>query len=89
MPEKKNEKDRSIDELLREAEDRIGALESGKLSLEEAFAAYREGTELLKQSSKKIDRVEKQVMQLMEDGSLRPFEEGTHEEEENGEEDEY
>ncbi|MBQ7556583.1 MAG: exodeoxyribonuclease VII small subunit [Lachnospiraceae bacterium] len=68
-------KDMSIDELLTEAEERISSLEGGKLSLEEAFSAYREGMELLKQSEKKIDRVEKQVKQLMENGELVPFEE--------------
>ena len=73
MADTNNEK--SVDELLNGAEERIKLLEGGKLSLEDAFSAYKEGMELLNKSSAKIDRVEKQVLQMMEDGKLKPFEE--------------
>ena len=40
------------------------------LTLEEAFAAYSEGMKLLKLCNDQIDKVEKQVMKLSEDGTL-------------------
>ncbi|MCR5304433.1 MAG: exodeoxyribonuclease VII small subunit [Lachnospiraceae bacterium] len=72
---KKEMEEKSIDELLSEAEARISALEGGRLSLEAAFKAYQEGMNLLKASSEKIDMVEKKVQQLNSQGELSPFDE--------------
>lgn len=51
----------------------IGQLEAEDISLEEAFTAYSKGMNLLKQCSEQIDRVEKQVMKLNEEGGLEPL----------------
>ena len=51
----------------------IGQLEAEDISLEEAFTAYSKGMKLLKQCSEQIDRVEKQVMKLNEEGGLEPL----------------
>ena len=47
--------------------------EAEDISLEEAFTAYSKGMKLLKQCSEQIDRVEKQVMKLNEEGGLEPL----------------
>lgn len=51
-------------------EETIERLEDEDISLEEAFAAYSEGMTLLKACNEQIDRVEKKVMKLAEDGGL-------------------
>ena len=38
-----------------------------------SFTAYSKGMKLLKQCSEQIDRVEKQVMKLNEEGGLEPL----------------
>ncbi len=48
----------------------IEKLEAEDISLEDAFAAYSEGMQLLKTCNEQIDRVEKKVLKLSEDGEL-------------------
>lgn len=48
-------------------------LESGQTSLEESFAVYQEGIKLLKYCNGKIDRVEKKMLQIDEDGVISEF----------------
>ena len=54
-------------------EDLIGTLEDEDISLEEAFGAYSKGMEILKVCNAQIDRVEKQVLKLNEDGEVTPL----------------
>ena len=56
----------AIEELLEQ-------LEAEDISLEDAFAAYSKGMNVLKQCNEQIDRVEKQVMKLNEEGALEPL----------------
>ena len=51
-------------------EEVIEKLEAEDISLEDAFAAYSEGMQLLKTCNDQIDKVEKQVLKLTEDGEL-------------------
>jgi exodeoxyribonuclease VII small subunit len=51
-------------------EEVIERLETEDISLEDAFAAYSEGMQLLKTCNDQIDRVEKKVLKLTEDGEL-------------------
>jgi len=51
----------------------IGELEKEDISLEEAFRAYSEGMAVLRQCNGQIDRVEKQVLKLSEEGQLEEF----------------
>lgn len=51
-------------------EETIERLEDEDISLEEAFAAYSEGMALLKLCNEQIDRVEKKVLKLTENGGL-------------------
>jgi exodeoxyribonuclease VII small subunit len=55
-----------IEELLEKLNDR-------DVSLEESFGLYQEGMKLLKQCSEKIDCVEKQMLQIDEEGNVHEF----------------
>lgn len=73
--EKKTEaqEQQSLEEKFFALEELIGRLEAEDISLEEAFTAYSKGMNLLKQCNEQIDRVEKQVMKLNEEGGLVPL----------------
>ncbi len=63
----------SLEELFAALDSVIQQLEGGNASLEEAFGAYQKGMELLKDCSKKIDTVEKEMLLLNENGDLSEF----------------
>ena len=65
-----SEKKMTIEENFAKLEDTLELLESEEVSLEDAFAAYTEGMKLLKICNDQIDKVEKQVLKLSEDGTL-------------------
>lgn len=65
----------TIEEGFRRLDETIEKLESRDITLEEAFQAYSQGMELLKRCNDQIDRVEKQVYKLAEDGSMTELEE--------------
>ncbi|MCI7738507.1 MAG: exodeoxyribonuclease VII small subunit [Lachnospiraceae bacterium] len=70
MAKKEN---RSIEEAM-EALDQIAKrLESNEITLEESFQIYKEGMELLQYCSRKIDTVEKKMLQMNEDGTVSEF----------------
>lgn len=56
-----------LDELIEE-------LEGDDISLEEAFEKYSEGIKLVKECNESIDRVEKKVRLLMDNGETEDFE---------------
>lgn len=62
--------ERTLEEMLQALDDHIEKLGSDTISLEESFHVYEKGMQLLKECNEKIDRVEKQVLKLNEDGSL-------------------
>lgn len=62
----------SIEETFECIENTLTRLKEEDISLEDSFALYKEGMELLKSCSDKIDRVEKQV-QVLEEGGLNEF----------------
>lgn len=67
------EKEMSMEEAFSKLDVIVGQLESGESSLEEAFQIYQKGMELLKECSDKIDKVEKKMMKLNENGDLSEF----------------
>ncbi len=73
MAKNSNGKELSLEEAFSRIENTIGRLEEESITLEASFKAYQEGMELLKYCNERIDRVEKQVMQINEDGELREF----------------
>ena len=64
---------RSLEENFSELEELIEQLVAEDISLEDAFTAYSKGMNVLKQCNEQIDRVEKQVMKLNEEGGLEPL----------------
>lgn len=66
----------SLEENFAKLEEIIGKLETGDISLEEAFSAYSQGMAVLKQCNDQIDRVEKRVLKLSENGQLEEFDYG-------------
>ena len=65
-----SKKTMTIEDNFGKLEETLALLESDDVSLEEAFAAYTEGMKLLKLCNDQIDKVEKQVLKLSEDGTL-------------------
>lgn len=75
MPAKKNaEKKLSVEEAFAKIEEKIEALESDDITLEDSFKEYQEGMKLLKECHEAISEVEKKVQRIAEDGSLEDFE---------------
>lgn len=64
---------RSLEENFSELEELLEQLEAEDISLGDAFTAYSKGMNVLKQCNEQIDRVEKQVMKLNEEGALEPL----------------
>ena len=64
---------RRLEENFSELEELIEQLEAEDISLGDAFTAYSKGMNVLKQCNEQIDRVEKQVMKLNEEGGLEPL----------------
>lgn len=73
MSEKKEKQEQTLEETFAELDKIVERLESGELSLEASFGAYQKGMELLKECSKKVDLVEKKVLEIDEDGGFREF----------------
>lgn len=63
----------SLELKFAQLEETLEKLEQDELSLEESFAAYAKGMELLKQCNEEIDKVEKKVLMLSEEGNLEEF----------------
>ena len=66
-------KEGTLEEKFVKLEETIALLEQEELSLEESFAAYTRGMELLRQCNEEIDQVEKKVLKISEDGTLEEF----------------
>ena len=63
----------TLEQMLDSLDKCVNMMESGELSLEESFNAFREGMELVKRCNESIDTVEKEVVKLMDDGSIEPL----------------
>ena len=61
-------KDKSLEEVFEELDEVVGQLEESTISLEDSFSLYHKGMELLKVCNDKIDKVEKNMLILDEDG---------------------
>ena len=69
----KQQKQKTIEEVFQELDNLAVKLEDSETSLEDSFRFYKEGMELLKYCSDKLDTVEKKMLQMDEDGTLREF----------------
>ena len=64
----------TIEEAFRLLDDMAGQLESDAVSLEESFLLYEKGMRLLKTLNDRIDRVEKKMQQIDDEGQIGDFE---------------
>ena len=64
---------KTIEEVFQELDNLAVKLEDSETSLEDSFRFYKEGMGLLKYCSDKLDTVEKKMLQMDEDGTLREF----------------
>lgn len=63
----------TVEEAFQKLETLAEKLEDRDTSLEDSFLYYKQGMELLKYCSEKLDMVEKKMLQLNEDGTCSEF----------------
>ncbi len=75
MAEKKGQslEEQSLEEIFSDLEQTIKKMEEGEISLEESFQLYHQGMDMLKASNSKIDKVEKKMLLLDEEGEEHEF----------------
>ena len=73
MAQQTTDNEKNIEDVFQELDVIAEKLESSDTSLEDSFRLYKKGMELLKYCSGKIDTVEKKMLQMDEDGTLREF----------------
>lgn len=73
MAEENKEKEIRLEEAFEQIEKILERSEDKDVSLEESFALYQEGMRLLKLCNAQIDRVEKQMLLIDEEGALHEF----------------
>ena len=76
MAEKKEEQkqEETLDQTFTKLEEVIRKMEAEDISLEESFALYHKGMDMLKSCSDKIDTIEKKMLVLDEEGEVHEFE---------------
>lgn len=67
------EQELSLEDTFAQIEEVIRCLETEDITLEESFSAYNQGMALLAKCNESIDRVEKKVLKVNEDGGLDEF----------------
>lgn len=63
----------TLEEMMDALEQCTAKMESGDMSLDEAFKSFKTGMELVKNCNDSIDKVEKEVLKLMADGTVEPL----------------
>ncbi len=71
--EQKDVQELSLEEAFEQIENVITHLEQEEITLEESFKEYNRGMQLLKHCNETIDKVEKKVLQINEEGGLDEF----------------
>lgn len=66
-------KEMTLEQTFEKLEESIAKLEQENISLEDSFKIYREGMKLIQICNEKIDKVEKEVLKLSENGELDEF----------------
>ena len=66
-------KETTLEQLFEKLEESIAQLERDDISLEDSFKIYKEGMKLVQTCNSKIDKVEKEVLKLNENGELDEF----------------
>lgn len=73
MAQQTTDNEKNIEDVFQELDVIAEKLESSDTSLEDSFRLYKKGMELLKYCSSRLDTVEKKMLQMDEDGTLREF----------------
>ena len=73
MAQQTTDNEKNIEDVFQELDVIAEKLESSDTSLEDSFRLYKKGMELLKFCSSRLDTVEKKMLQMDEDGTLREF----------------
>lgn len=63
----------TLEEAFEQIEEVLAHLETEEITLEQSFQEYNRGMKLLQHCNETIDRVEKKVLQMNEDGELDEF----------------
>lgn len=63
----------TLEEVFAQLDDLAEKLEDKETSLEDSFNLYKQGMELLKFCSDKLETVEKKMLQMNEDGTFSEF----------------
>ena len=71
--QRQQEKEITLEEAFGQIEEVISHLETEEITLEQSFQEYHRGMQLLQYCNETIDRVEKKVLQINEDGGLDEF----------------
>ena len=66
-------KETTLEQLFEKLEESISQLERYDISMEDSFKIYKEGMKLVQTCNSKIDKVEKEVLKLNENGELDEF----------------
>ena len=67
------ERELTLEEAFEKLEETIEKLQAEDITLEDSFTEYKQGMEILKYCSDKIDRVEKKVLKIEGNGELNEF----------------
>lgn len=65
--------EKTLETVFQELDRLTEKLEDRETSLEESFVLYKQGMELLKYCSEKLDTVEKKMLQMNGDGTVSEF----------------
>lgn len=68
------QQDMTLEETFAGLEEVIRTMEKGEISLEESFKLYHRGMDMLKSCNDKIDKVEKKMLVLDNEGAAYEFE---------------
>ena len=66
-------KEKTLEEAFAQLEEMLEKMADKDVPLEESFAIYTEGTKLLKYCSSRLDKVEKKMLVMNEEGGLDEF----------------
>ncbi len=64
----------TLEELFGGLEEVVAAMEQPEVPLEESFRLYHKGMDLLKSCNDRLDRIEKEMLVLDDEGELHEFE---------------
>lgn len=65
--------EKTLEDLFTNLDQIVEKLQNGETSLEESFSLYQKGMNMLQTCNEKIDKVEKQVLVLEENGETHEF----------------